>query len=868
MRVKLIMLGRYCKFGVLALLLLPVLGEASAAEGTLAGAPETVLPDVADNFDGYRARREGDAALALGDYASAERFYREYASAALVRGDTQALQDSSVRLVNLYLQRGDVASAEREVAEFKRNGLDEFIGKSLDAEVLLLKRDFAGAEVQLRELLATAGLPDYLFGPLQFALGESLMLQKRYKAAAESYKLLNEALPSFDASFRYIYALQQGGELSQSAESLAALSSEETTSQQAGRVKLLQVNQYLMEKRFTEAAQEYRNLPEMSRPDALRYYAALKLADHFLANDLLSDGAEFLNEAFTYAPGLDERNYILTALMDLEAKAGHYQRAADLMRRYLAYFPENSDRYENTLQLAHLLVRGKQLAGAAVVYRELFDDAGAPHAVRLTAAREGAAVLEELSRPADVEELLGEMTALGGSDDERAEGNYLLARHYYESQNYDRAIELAVIAGEKNTQWRFPALYVMMEAQASKRDYASALASARKLKTEGIDAWPERGYFAEAKLLESSGDIDGAINAYDSFSVLWQLSESAPEALYTAGRLSFERGDYGRAVDLFLRLIQRYPQYELTAHGMHLAVYSSYLQGNLNRMNDLVNQMKRMYPDSPYTLRAQLWQLDVFKLNKDYLSAGKLLEEMAIYYADRSAGALGEVRYEQGMLALETGDISGATGLFEAVLNSASSDKLKAKCSFALGDMAMKSGDYTSASAFFSDALSQAQDKEFALASEGRLADALYSIGTLNEDVARQEEALSHYRKLLESGLGVPDGVLYWQTCYKSAVLMKQLGDSDGALAGLNRMLIAASGYNGEFTEGESLWLKLGVELAVELNVSSLSAEGLASAGRTVDLAEKLKLSPSGDFTELRELIERDNQLITGKEGE
>ena len=241
---------------------------------------------------------------------------------------------------------------------------------------------------------------------------------------------------------------------------------------------------------------------------------------------------------------------------------------------------------------------------------------------------------------------------------------------------------------------------------------------------------------------------------------------------------------------------------------------------------------------------------------------------MAIYYADRSAGALGEVRYEQGMLALETGDISGATGLFEAVLNSASSDKLKAKCSFALGDMAMKSGDYTSASAFFSDALSQAQDKEFALASEGRLADALYSIGTLNEDVARQEEALSHYRKLLESGLGVPDGVLYWQTCYKSAVLMKQLGDSDGALAGLNRMLIAASGYNGEFTEGESLWLKLGVELAVELNVSSLSAEGLASAGRTVDLAEKLKLSPSGDFTELRELIERDNQLITGKEGE
>ena len=81
-------------------------------------------------------------------------------------------------------------------------------------------------------------------------------------------------------------------------------------------------------------------------------------------------------------------------------------------------------------------------------------------------------------------------------------------------------------------------------------------------------------------------------------------------------------------------------------------------------------------------------------------------------------------------------------------------------------------------------------------------------------------------------------------------------------------MLISASGYGVEFTDGESLWLKLAVELAVELNISSSSAEGLAAAGRTVDLAKQLKLSPSGDFTELRELIERENQLVTGKEGE
>lgn len=862
---------RYCVFGVAVFLYplwLPGL-DVPATDGGVTLSSETVLPDVADNFAGYRARREGDAALALGDYAAAERFYREYASSALVRGDTQALQDSSVRLVNLYLQKGDVESASKVVAEFKSNGLNEFVGKSLDAEVMLLKRDFSGAETLLRGLLATADLPDYLFAPLQFSLGETLMLQKRYKAAAETYKLLNEAEPSFDASFRYVYALQQGGELAASGEALEALASGDTTVAQAGMVNLLRVNQYLMEKRFTEAAQGYRDLPEMRAPDPLRYSVALKLADHFLANDGLTEGAEFLNEAFSYAPGLEERNYILTALMNLEAKAGHYQQAADLMRRYLAYFPEDSDRYENTLQLAHLLVRSGQLEGAAVVYRELFGDIGAPHAVRLSAAREGAGVLEELNRPEDVERLLTEMTELGRSDDERAEGNYLLARHYYEHQDYDRAISLALSSGEKNTQWRFPALYIMMEAQASKRDYAGALESARKLKTQGIDQWPERGYFAEAHLLESSGDIDGAINAYDSFSVLWQLSELAPEALYTAGRLSFERGDYGRAVDLFQRLIQRYPQYELTAHGMHLAVYSSYLQGNLNRMNDLVNQMKRLYPDSPYTLRAQLWQLDILKLNKDYEGAAALLNEMAGYYENSNPEALGEVHYEQGMLFLSKGERDSASDYFGQVMNADGvPDALKAKCSFALGDMLMESGDYAGASAFFSDALRLSQDKEFRLASEGRLADSLYSSGSIGEDRSQQEDALLHYNNILSSGIGVSEGVLYWQTCYKSSLLKEMLGDRSGALAGLRAMLIAASGYSGEFTEAESLWLKLAVEQLVELELSSASADGLLAAERTVALAEQLKLSPVGDFKGLRELIERENQLITGKDGD
>lgn len=849
---------------VLPLLLLAAWDKAAlSAEVERLDPPETVLPDVADSFSGYRARREGDAALVLGNFDQAERFYREYGSSALVRGDTRALQDSIVRLVNLYLQKGDISSAEREIAAYREKSLNEFIGRSLDAEVLMLKRDFAGAEKQLRELLATADLPDYLFAPLQFALGESLMLQKHYKAAAESYKLLNEAEPSFDASFRYIYALQSGGELESSGKALESLSQEETTSQQAGMVKLLFVNQYLMEKRFTEAASGYRNLPEMNAPDRLRYTVALKLADHFLANNLLPDGAEFLNEAFTYAPGLDERNYILTALMDLEARSGNYQRAADLMRRYLAYFPDDTDRYGNTLQLAHLLVRGGQLSGASVVYRELFDDGGAPHGLRLTAAREGSEVLKELKRNEEVEQLLKEMIAFGKSDDERAEGNYLLSRYYYEMQSYDKAIEIARLCLSGNTRWRFPGLYVLMEAQSGKRDYAGALESARTLKTQGIDSWPERGCFAEAELLEKSGDIDGAINAYDSFSVLWQLSELAPRALYTAGRLSFERGDYGRAGDLFQRLVQRYPQYEFTAHGMHLAVYSSYMQGNLNRMDDLINQMKRLYPDSAYTLRAQLWRIDVLKLNRDYAGALNHLNSMADFYAEKSEEAYGEVRYEQGGLLLSQGDRAGAVGLFEEVLNSGVSAGLKSKCSFVLGDISMSGGDYDSAAAFFSDALRLAQDREFSLAAEGRLADTLYSIGTLNEDVSRQAEALKHYRNILDSGIGASSGVLYWQTCYKLGSLLNLSGDVAGALKVLDGMLISASGYGGEFTDSESTWIKLGIELSVKLNLSSGSGAGIKSASGVIELAGGLKLSPAFDLEPLKQLVDRERKLLS-----
>ena len=131
-----------------------------------------------------------DMALALGDFAVAEKDYRAYISAAQARGDGNAMLDGTVRLVNLRLQQGDAAGAELEWRQFiaGNGGADPLTGKLLEADIMMVRGDFTGAAEMLSGLLANAGLPESLYTPVAFALGEALMRQGKYIDAVGVYR--------------------------------------------------------------------------------------------------------------------------------------------------------------------------------------------------------------------------------------------------------------------------------------------------------------------------------------------------------------------------------------------------------------------------------------------------------------------------------------------------------------------------------------------------------------------------------------------------------------------------------------------------------------------------------------------------------
>ena len=850
-----------------ALMLAAVVGFAqneSVSTNTAITDPDTPgitpMPVAPNSGSGIAMRRAGDAALTLGDYDRSLKEYAAYRAAAVARGDSAAIQDSFMRVINLHLRRNDHAAAENELKLFAETGADEFMMRAIAAEIAMVKQEYELAESELKALIAAAELPAYLRKDIDLALGETLMLSGKYAEAAALYRLMSRNAWSFMTEAKTIYALQLAGELVQSQEHLELLSRRELSSDERYELELLRVNQLLSEKRYTEARDGFRALPPVDPPDSRRYRIALELAMRLRQNENFTEAAWFLNEAFYYAAGLEERKYTLALMIDVEAQAANFALAAELMSRALALFPDNGDRFENKLQLARLLAHGNRLDGAAAAYADIVADERAPIALRVTAAREEAAVHGFRNDSAALEAALFNMAKAGAANvADFAEAHLLLADYYFHEGDFSRAADHAGIAAGENTAWRFPAFNRLMEAQAKLGDYKAALATAAKMKDEGVDMWPQKGAMAEARLLESAGNHQAAVNAYTAFALLWHLSPFAPEALYRAALLAHDYGDYRRAGELCVRLAQNYPDYEFADHALALAAYAEYLAGNRVGMDLLVEQLKNSYPGSNYTVEAQFWQYDLKRLDGDLVGAATLLEQMAERYRNGSAGVVEGIRYEQAMLAKLRGEYEAAAELFRLVGDSQAGGRVRALSLLELGDILMERGAHDEAGECFRRIGELAANSELALAALGRYADSLFSAGSLNRDKGKLAAAGEGYAQLL--ALIPIGGEVYYETAYKLGSVRNLLEGAEQAREMFNEILITAQSAAGKLTTGEAVWVAKAVEALISQALAPDSEKGIEEARRVINAAEAVDMPATINFEALKERINQKSQL-------
>ncbi len=835
----------------------------SAAETAETAEKNYRIPAAAEaEADAYQMRRSGDAALVLGQLAVADRDYRNYTAACLARGDSEGFRDSVIRRVNLYLQMNDSAAADAVIAEFKTY-VDEpdgrFVSDTLNAEVALLKGDYPQAEEQLRNLLAQADLPEYLRNPAGYALGEALIAQKKYRDAAAVYTALAADNGGFDAEYQAIFALQEAEELIESQAGIEALSVKELSDKEKNRIELLKINQAVREKRFSEAKALFAALPPSDMPDGAKFELSSVLARHFAENKQLADAVVFFQMAYDTAPSLAERKFALTNLIDSETQAGNFNRAADLMQKYLERYANGGDKLLNQLELAHLMTRQNNLSGAAACYLAIQENAESGLELRLTAAYEAAAVYHALGKQELTGKMLDFMIANATQVETQAEARLLLARLRFEMRNYAAAGQLAAAAAELNTKWKFDAMFLMLQAQEEQGDYSAALATARRLKNQGIDQWPQKGAFAEARLLEKAGDVPGAINAYANFGALWNFSDQAPEALYAAGKLAFEHGDYGRSGEVFRLLASRYPHYELTAHGLYMAVYGEYLQGRSREMNSMIAEMKKNYPNSNYTVAALLWQLDLLKLAGNNAAAEKLLEEMLQTYKDFPADIIEDIRLEYAILLQSSDREKAAVAELQKIAESKAGNKLRSKSNFLLGDIQMRFGEYQAAEKSFMAAQELAPDREFKVAAQGRVADSYYAAGSLAQDKELLKSAAQEYQAVLAAADKY--SMLYYQAGFKLGKVAELNGSPEEALGYYRQMVMDAAAAPAILTAGEAAWIEKSVAGAVNVLLARQSAVSAEEAAGIIALAEQLNLPDEVNFESLKVLIHSKYQL-------
>jgi tetratricopeptide (TPR) repeat protein len=205
---------------------------------------------------------------------------------------------------------------------------------------------------------------------------------------------------------------------------------------------------------------------------------------------------------------------------------------------------------------------------------------------------------------------------------------------FLKSKTYTQALEEFLEADRQNT--KDPEIpYYLGIAYYGKGLRPEAEASFRRavrLKPDYSEAWNYLG-----TLLLESGDLDGAIDAYNR-ALKNVLFKNPGASLHNLGIAYFRKGDYGRSVQAFEEALRRDPNTVL-APLIHKNMGVSFLKwGNYGKAVDSLQKSAEL---SPYIAETHYW------LGLAYLEAGRQKEGMEEL---KQAATLGK-DMEYGLLA-------------------------------------------------------------------------------------------------------------------------------------------------------------------------------------------------------------------------
>ena len=748
----------------------------------------------------YKRRILGDQAFNDGLYDVAMNYYKHYLENA--GSNTSASRDAYYCLIATCLKANNIKEAERfykKVSDdnkkyFELNPLEEEKLKYWNAEILLTKglTEEAKAEfsriaekvkVKNKDLyvksLVGKGICDIRLNEWKnaensfqtvYAAAEDLSDKRK---AAEQLILIKLILGDVDSVTKFIK--NESKELK-----------EKSSSQ-----KLLQVYLLIKKDRLDEGEEIFSSFEnKLSGDDEVLTYLVLSaFAEGYLKNNKYDKALIKLQESFSKAPNLYEKE--MTAILTLNTliEAKKYKDAAKSAKIFLDFFPDTILKDKILLTYIDILIKIKVNPSKIFpIIEKNYVQVSNPVKVQIDISTKIGKILYQIEDYKNALTYFSYSFKNGINREQCGEALYWEGKCYAKLGDVNKALEELKKIDSKIPEWQEKAMHETAIIYLNQKDFENC----KNVLEKYLSKFPKStinppALFLYAAALSGNNEISYAIQKYLEFAENNSDNELAAEAYSRAGELNLRISDFKGSMECYQKILDLYPKSVIIPEVLYKLLYSYYLSGGYKKAVEVVKDLNKKYPDSNYSQQASFWLVDYYFFDKKFDKALEQLNIIGEKY-QKNKELQNRILYKEADVYFKMKEYQSALEKIDKYIKNCKNQEKLGRAYFLQGDIYSEENSFDRAIESYKNVLTLNSGIELKTASQGRIADCYFAVINFADDRdGAVKLALNAYKELLKYRKLSKFFVI--QTNYKLGKCYEILDDTESAIMSYHKAL-------------------------------------------------------------------------------
>lgn len=665
----------------------------------------------------YRNRTLGFIAFNEGRYGDAARFFSRYLKNAEAGEDNNSTADALLALCSAYIH-GDKADKAIDALNLLKEKFPDYNPSLIElkrADILTSQGELDAAAELYKSIiskLSSGAIPNnriYLFSLLSYA--STLAKLNEWKKAARVYSFIlslgdKKSEKFFIAGENYVLSLIYSQQFKKAASELKKLR-EKFSEKESLDLDKIALYLLIRQEKLNEALQNYDLLrADMNEgADKLFYSIDMKLAELLIKKERNAD--VYLKDALTFAP--DDKAWRKAAykIVDTYIKGEKFDQAEKELIKITELYNGTESGFLAEYNLADLYHQTEKFNKAEKIYSRLIENLKCPLKIRIDSAFESYKIYLSDKSYAKAEKTADFIFKNAEKVDVKGQGLFKKAELDFLQGNYVKACEEYLRVSADFNVNRYKAIFKALISYEKTKQYDNAIQLARKILDETLPDDPAniKTQFYYAYLLYIQGKTQKALAKFADFIKKNPKSEFISRALFLAGKCKFRASEISDAKEYFIKAAEKSDKDSLAPKAYYASILCSVALADNAETEKLVKNLFKNFPESEYSKAAMFKLVDIHIENDKFATAEKVLNLMRNEYL-RETETDAEILYKRALkyLAMDSSAENNknkylleAKKILENIAENYSRTLIYSDSQYLLGDVYSNLGKYDEA---------------------------------------------------------------------------------------------------------------------------------------------------------------------------